>query len=58
LRALETAIRKASPGAPKHSRFGAVVFTHRSGNRTSNGLGLPSDNWARWARRLCRSSVK
>lgn len=38
LRALENAIRKASPGAPKHSRFGAVVFTHRSGSSLNRHL--------------------
>jgi hypothetical protein len=32
MRALNTALRKHSPGAPSNSRFGAVAFLHRAGS--------------------------
>jgi len=32
MRAVNTALRKHSPGAPGNSRFGAVAFLHRSGS--------------------------
>ena len=33
LRAVETVLRRASPGAPAGARFGAVVFVHRAAAR-------------------------
>jgi hypothetical protein len=32
MRAVETTLRRHSPGAPKNSRFGSVAFLHRSGS--------------------------
>ena len=31
LRAIETCLRRSSPGAPRHAQYGAVVNTHRGG---------------------------
>jgi len=38
MRALETTLRQASPGAPYHSRFGAVAFVHHFGSSLNHHI--------------------